>query len=209
MVVMAAPPAPPRIWARFMPEAELHGRTLLQTHSVTHYSVREVVAIRGDTLSSIAPASTFVRIESASELVSGGELAGVTQHVVYTNADQRHELAAISATPSGPCAVLIPIKKSDAWWSLAQDERYARFHGLPSARGHYDVGSAYAARIFRRLYHARYLPGSVWDFLTYFEFPEREAPAFRALLAELRDPAQNPEWEYVEREVEVWMRKLG
>ncbi len=205
---MAAPPAPARVWARFLPEAELHGRALPVQHRLTRYRVHELVSICGESALELVPGSIFVRVESPSELTSGGELAGVTQHIVYTSAEQRQKLAAVSASESGPCAVLIPIKKSDAWWSLAQDERYARFHGLPSARGHYDVGSAYAARIFRRLYHARYLPGSIWDFLTYFEFPEHEAPAFRALLAELRDPAQNPEWKYVERELEIWLQNL-
>jgi hypothetical protein len=60
------------------------------------------------------------------------------------------------------------------------------------------------------LYHSRYLPeASNYDFLTYFEFRDADAPAFRGLLAELRDVKRNPEWRYVEREFEIWMTKLA
>ncbi|MGC4089202.1 MAG: hypothetical protein QM756_15220 [Polyangiaceae bacterium] len=71
------------------------------------------------------------------------------------------------------------------------------------------MGADYAARIFRRLYHARWLPDSAWDFLTYFEFPETERAAFVELLAKLRDPRSNPEWEFVDAEIECWMKKLS
>src|SRR5436189_125261 len=69
--------------------------------------------------------------------------------------------------------------------------------------GHVELGARHARTIFRRLYQARYQPGSEWDFLTYFEFSEADAGAFRALLAALRDPALNPEWAFVERETEI------
>ena len=61
----------------------------------------------------------------------------------------------------------------------------------------------------RRLYHARYLPGSEWDFLTYFEFTEKRAQQFRELVAALRDVKKNPEWKFVNREVEIWMKKVS
>jgi len=129
------------------------------------------------------------------------------QHVVYTDADKRRELAAISAGERGPRAVLIPISKSDAWWAMAQDERERFFRRSPDRPGHVEIGTRHAPSIFRRLYHARYQPGSQWDFLTYFELAEEDTDAFRTLLAELRDPVLNPEWQYVERETEIWMMK--
>jgi hypothetical protein len=165
--------------------------------------------VRGGPELSLPPAAGWVRLESESALSApSAGFSGVTQHVAYTDAAARQSLAAISASPSGPCAVLIPIKKSAAWWALAQDERLRRFHGNAVAPGHDTIGRAYAARIFRRLYHARYFPGSRWDFLTYFEFPVSETAAFQALLSELRDPSQNPEWEWVEAELELWLTKL-
>ena len=150
------------------------------------------------------------RIESKIELPAGrGKLAGVMQHVLYTDAAARRDLAAVSAGESGPSAVLIPIAKSSAWWAMAQDERSRCFHGASQAKGHYAIGAAYAGQIFRRLYHARYLPGAEWDFLTYFEFPRERAGLFRQLLSELRDPELNPEWSFVERELEIWLLKRG
>src|SRR5262249_36160711 len=102
---------------------------------------------------------------------------------------------------------IVAITKSDAWWRLAHDERQAYFRKRAAADGHTAIGEKYAAKIARRLYHARYLPGSEWDFITYFEFTEEHAPTFRKLLAALRDPKKNPEWGFVEREVEVFLRR--
>jgi hypothetical protein len=133
---------------------------------------------------------------------------GVVQHVLYTDADTRKSLAAISAGERGPRAVLIPIAKSEAWWAMAQDERERYFRRAPERPGHVEIGTRYAPAIFRRLYQARFQPGSQWDFLTYFEMNESDEPAFRQMLAELRDPALNPEWRFVERECELWMTKL-
>lgn len=38
-------------------------------------------------------------------------------------------------------------------------------------------------------------------------FPRADAAAFAELLATLRDAEQNPEWAFVERELEIWMTK--
>ncbi len=70
------------------------------------------------------------------------------------------------------------------------------------------IGLRYADRIYRKLYHSRYIhPPQGFDFLTYFEFPEDLAEDFRALLSNLRDPELNPEWAFVKREIEIWLRK--
>jgi hypothetical protein len=57
----------------------------------------------------------------------------------------------------------------------------------------------YLPAVARRLHHARDL-GEPFDFLTWFEFAPSHAPAFDALLAELR---ASEEWRFVEREVEI------
>ncbi len=143
---------------------------------------------------------TMYRIESETLLEAG--LRGVVQHLHYTNVEERTDLTARSRTELGPgaTAVLIPIRKSPAWWAMAHDERGEHFH-----RRHTPIGAAYVERIFRTLYHARYL-GSPYDFLTYFEFAPQDADYFRQLLSELR---ATEEWKFVEAEVEVWMRKAG
>ncbi|MET0413718.1 MAG: chlorite dismutase family protein [Polyangiaceae bacterium] len=173
---------------------------------LTRYRVDAVHTLRGPELATPRSGGVLVRIEHAGQLVDPwAPFVGVTQHVVYTAAQERLELARISAPESGPLAVLIPICKSAAWWSLAQDERRAFLRtGTP---GHFEIGLEYASTIYRRLYHARTLPGSTWDFLTYFEFPAERRHDFERLLARLRDANQNPEWQFVEREVELWLSK--
>ncbi len=99
------------------------------------------------------------------------------------------------------CAALIPIRKSDAWWRMAQDERLALF-GVRS--GHTRIGMDYLPGVARRLLHCRDI-GEPFDFLTWFEFAPTEAPAFDELLRRLR---AIEEWSFVEREVEVRLQRL-
>jgi hypothetical protein len=96
------------------------------------------------------------------------------------------------------CAALIPIRKSDAWWAMTQDERRAVFEEQSQ---HMRIGMKYLPPIARRLHHCRDLaePGA-FDFLTWFEFAPSYASAFEDLLAELR---QSEEWKYVVHEVDI------
>jgi hypothetical protein len=173
----------------------------------TSYDVEAVVPVRGAAVPGIEPGQAWSRLEQPGALpLPAAPFIGTTQHVVYTDAATRAELSQISRASAGPLAVLIPICKSASWWALAQDERQSHF--TPGRRpGHTALGRPFAARIYRRLYHARHLPGSAWDFLTYFELPESERGAFQELLSILRDPESNPEWAFVDRELEIWMRK--
>lgn len=127
-------------------------------------------------------------------------LHGVTSNTRYTT---RAELAALQAKQEGlgraqaTHAALIPIRKTAAWWELAQDERRAI---IEERSRHIAIGLDYLPVVARRLHHCRELPGEPFDFLTWFEFaPEHEA-AFDELVARLR---ASEEWRYVEREVEV------
>src|SRR5207302_6786451 len=80
-------------------------------------------------------------------------LRGITSYQRYAHkmersalAVQQAELGRLEATR----AALIPLKKSAAWWELAQDERRAIFE----ERSQYiAIGLNYVARIARRLYH--------------------------------------------------------
>ena len=126
-------------------------------------------------------------------------LRGVTSNTRYTHRAEADALAAGQPgldRPQATRAALIPIRKSEAWWALAQDERRAIF-GEQS--GHIGIGMDTLPAVARRLHHSREL-GEDFDFLTWFEFaPEHEA-AFDAMLARLRATA---EWGYVEREVDI------
>jgi chlorite dismutase len=126
-------------------------------------------------------------------------LRGVTSHQRYT---QRHEADGLRSAqaglgrPEATHAALIPIKKSAAWWELAQDERRAIFEDRSR---HIADTLQYLPAIARRLHHARDL-AEPFDFVTWFEFAPQHASAFDELLGKLR---ASEEWQYVEREVEV------
>jgi len=102
--------------------------------------------------------------------------------------------------PSARCAALIPIRKSEAWWDLTQDERRAIFE---TRSQHIEIGLQYLPAIARRLHHGRDL-GEPFDFVTWFEFAPADSAAFEDLLGRLRD---TEEWRYVEREVDVRLER--
>lgn len=201
---MQCPNVPPITWVRF-------GTALAEPRDGEHvdrYRLESVTSHRGAPLEGLEVGAPFYRVESTAGVPAGdGDLVAVTQHLGYTRASERVELAA-TATP-GPDAhvVVIPLTKSASWWSLAHDERDQLFRGAGRAEGHVAVGRPHAKTILRKLYHGRGVPGAGWDFLTYFEFSPDLADDFRALVAKLRDPAQNPEWAEVVREAELWLHR--
>jgi len=132
-------------------------------------------------------------------------LLGVASNLRYTTGSERTALAAVQeglGRREARQAALIPIRKNAAWWALAQDDRRAI---LEERSHHIAIGLRYLPAVARKLYHARDL-GEPFDFLTWFEFAPDHAAAFDALLAELR---VTPEWEYVEREVEIRLESIA
>jgi len=161
------------------------------------WRIDAIKAISGEPLSD-AP-RLDVREGIVHQAEAGWSLCAVSGHVRYVERAEKTALDPVSPAlgrAEATRAALIPIRKSDAWWALPQDERRAIFE----TRSRHIAGSlAYLPRIARRLYHARER-AEPFDFLTWFEFaPEHEA-AFDELLAFLR--AQE-EWLFVEREVEL------
>jgi hypothetical protein len=183
------------------------------------YKVEKVVAIRGKLGVDVKPGSTIVRLETAAKLPAAAEakmprllLQGVPQHLQYTTKEQRDDLAKRSRAELPPSpdtvAVIIPIRKSAAWWALPHDERQAHFQKKGDKIGHTAIGAKYAERIYRKLYHTRYAVETTdHDFITYFEFERSHTDDFKSLLQQLRDPEQNPEWRFVDREYEIWAAK--
>ncbi|MEE7462167.1 chlorite dismutase [Methylobacterium fujisawaense] len=140
--------------------------------------------------------------EDAGHLASSGvawRLRGAISNLRYTTRDEADRLQSLQAAldrPSATHAALIPIKKSQQWWDLAQDERREIFEETSK---HTTIGMRYLPAIARRLHHSRDLR-EPFDFLTWFEFaPEHEAD-FEALLSNLR---ATREWTFVEREVDI------
>jgi chlorite dismutase len=56
--------------------------------------------------------------------------------------------------PQATLAALIPIRKTDAWWTLAQDERRLIFE---EQSRHIAIGLEYLPGVARRLHHCREL----------------------------------------------------
>lgn len=101
-------------------------------------------------------------------------------------------------------AALIPIRKSAAGWALAQDERREVFE---TQSRHIAIGLKYLPAVARRLHHCRDLgPDEPFDFLTWFEYAPSDSAAFEELVQALR---ASPEWEYVDREVDIRLARAG
>jgi hypothetical protein len=151
----------------------------------------------------LAPASRLEVIEGPGAARPPGDavwvLRGVTSNERYVTAGEHRELTA-RQEPLGRAratrAALIPVRKSEAWWNLAQDERRQIFE---ESSHHIATGLEYLPAVARRLHHGRDL-GEPFDFLTWFEFAHEHAAAFEELVRRLRE---TEEWTYVEREIDL------
>ena len=128
-------------------------------------------------------------------------LRGMTSNERYVTREEAAQLA--TKQPSlgrskATCGALIPIRKTDAWWSLAQDERRKIFE---EGSSHLKTGLKYLPAVARRLHHCRDLrEDAPFDFLTWFEFAPSDSQTFDELVAELRS---SEEWTYVDREIDI------
>ena len=160
-------------------------------------------AWRGEGLPSVNRLRVVSQTGELTRDDGGWGLRGQISNLRYAH---RHEVTALRerqeglGRPQARLAALIPIRKSAAWWELAQDERRAIFE---EQSHHTGIGLRYLPGVARQLYHARDL-GEAFDFLTWFEFAPEHAPAFDDLLAELRSTV---EWSFVEREVEIRLER--
>lgn len=150
-----------------------------------------------------APLPTVAAV--ARSIVGGGtpswSLHGIATEDRYLRPAERLRLAQRQESlgrPAARHAALIPIRKSPAWWALAQSERREI---LGERSRHVSIGLEYLPAVARQLLRCRDLDESApFDFLTWFEYAPAHAPAFDELLARLRE---TPEWAYVDREVEL------
>jgi chlorite dismutase len=145
------------------------------------------------------------RLEICADPLSAAvfSLRGTASNVRYATRKEVADLRAIQedlGRPAATCAALIPIRKSEAWWSLAQDERRAIFE---EKSRHHTIGISYLPEIARKLYHCRDL-GEEFDFLTWFEFAPEDEAKFDRLVGELR---ASEEWRYVTREIDMRFRR--
>ncbi len=167
------------------------------------WEITRIEAIAGAGLAMATHLCVVDGTQSDPPPMGAWQLRGATSHARYARRDDVTRLAGLQSglgRSEATIAVLIPMTKSANWWELAQDERQVIFQ---ESSHHTDIGMDYLPAVARRLYHCRDL-GEPFDFLTWFEFaPENEA-AFDRLLVRLRS---TPEWRFVEREVEVRLRR--
>lgn len=167
------------------------------------WQVIEINNVKGETLERVS----HIKIEpsSTSKFNPGvWTLKGVRSNLRYTEKDEQEKLVAIQpdlGRPESNRAALIPIRKSEAWWSLTQNERREIFE---KQSNHIQTGLQYLPAIARRLFHCRDLD-EPFDFLTWFEYADADSDAFEHLLTALR---KTPEWKYVEREVDIRLVKI-
>lgn len=130
-------------------------------------------------------------------------LTGFTSNIRYAEKEERAQLAAVQpdlGRPQATLAALIPLRKREEWWNLAQDERRNIFE----AQSHHTAtGLKYLPAIARKLYHCRDL-GQPFDFLTWFEFAPEDEEKFNELLVSLRS---SEEWKYIDREIDIRLIK--
>ena len=163
------------------------------------WKVAKITPVRGAGIDHAAKVDVVNAYLAA--LPAGGKwlLRGVTSNLRYTTRPEKARLSAVQPPldrREATLAALIPIKKSVAWWELAQDERRRIFEEVSR---HTATGLQFLPAVARRLHHSRDL-NEPFDFLTWFEYaPEHEA-AFENLVAQLR---ASEEWRYVEREVDI------
>jgi hypothetical protein len=108
-------------------------------------------------------------------------------------------------------AIVVPIRKSSAWWQKSTLERHTFFYphidhaSAAPVRGHALAAEKGIPCLFRRVYHNPdgYERKDEFDFVTYFECDDESLPVFDQVLNSLRDFHQNPEWRYVE-EGPIW-----
>lgn len=160
--------------------------------------VSELRAVKGE----LIPSVSHLKVEdSLFEKSTTGTwtLRGFSSNIRYAERIEKEKLLAVQeglGRPQATCAALIPIRKNEVWWSMAQDERRAIFE---KKSHHTELGLKYLPAIARKLYHCRDI-GEPFDFLTWFEYAPEHADAFEELVDALR---VTEEWKYVDREIDI------
>ena len=162
------------------------------------WSVRSISAVVGESLPAVDRLAVLEGVRVAPSSATWA-LLGVVGHERYVEGAEHEELVARSpklGRPEATRAALIPIRKSEEWWALPQNERRAIFEKQSQ---HIATGLKYLPAVARRLHHSRDL-GEPFDFLTWFEFAHADEAGFDELVAILR---ATDEWGFVDREVDI------
>jgi chlorite dismutase len=173
--------------------------------STGQWRVDRLRAVCGEALAAVDHVAVLEGRQASVPDGSAWALRGVTSNERYVTRAEHAALAARQpplGRPDATRAALIPIRKTEAWWALAQDERRAAFE---ERSHHIAVGLEYLPSVARRLHHCREL-GEPFDFLTWFEYAPSSAAAFEELVARLR---ATEEWSFVEREIDIRLSRVS
>jgi len=133
-------------------------------------------------------------------------LRGVATNDRYTTASEKAELLRLQmpvGRASSTRSALILMRKSPAWWALAQDERRAI---LEEQSHHIAIGMRYLPAVSRRLLHCRdFGTDEPFDFIGFLDYAAADEPAFDEMVAQLR---ATREWTFMEREIDIRLEKL-
>lgn len=147
--------------------------------------------------------------------------AGVQKPRSYTSYAMTQFAYARAVPPSSGdkhrLGVVAPQNKTREWWEMDWMRRETFFlprydeEGNILAKGHALASAAGIPHVNRRLFHhpQGYGLNAGYDFIGYFEFAESDAHVFRAVMENLRDRMQNPEWNYVREGPEWWGRRVS
>ena len=170
---------------------------------VGEWKVSSIATLKGSPITTV---SHITKV--ASNLVQSKTgiwtLKGIISNLRYTEKVDKDKLVAIQedlGRSNATLAAFIPIRKSESWWDLAQDER-RKIMEIKSQ--HTQTGIKYLPAIARKLFHSRDI-GEPFDFLTWFEYAPADADTFEELLFELR---KTEEWKYVDREIDIRLMKI-
>ena len=171
---------------------------------IGEYSIASQVTITGLSL----PRTNYLSISTVENNIpqeinfDSWVIDGIKSNLRYTTQKEKIELESSTGSNFSRSYIscMIPIKKSDAWWNLAQDERREI---IEEQSKHFSIGLKYMQAIERTLYHSKDL-NQAFDFVTWFNFyPENES-LFNELVHALRESL---EWTFVTREIDFRMFK--
>jgi len=168
------------------------------------WTVEHMEGVRGAPLPTVERVAILANADTMPPQESW-VLRGVASYERYVTRTERAVLEANQPAlgrATAACAALIPVSKTAEWWALPQDERRAV---LEDRSHHIRTGVRYLPAVARRLYQSRDL-GEPFDFLTWFEYAPADSAAFEELVQILR---ATEEWRYVEREVDIRLRRAG
>jgi hypothetical protein len=158
-----------------------------------------------------APIATVQRIAMVKGMPSESPsdaawmFRGVATNDRYTTASEKAALSNLQVPigrVSSTRAALILMRKTDAWWALAQDERRAI---LEEESHHIAIGMKYLPAVSRRLLHCRDLGSDEqFDFIGFLDYAATDEPAFDEMIARLRSTR---EWSFMEREIDIRLEK--